>query len=163
MYIDRVYNPEHFAKVSAIFGQHLKNLRAKDSANLSGLGGGNKGYSWDTVTPRLIPLCALEKDGDSCSPWSRYLATPGPGVAAPSSKEVHLVSNSMLLLLHLCSDVVDVEVRKLLQWVSHVEWTIIRTHKVPGVSSGDTLTLTDISSDTPTPDVSSDIDHQLSN
>lgn len=126
-----MYNPQHFAKVSAVFGQHLKNLKAKESsANQSHQG---ERYSWDAFTPRLIPLCALGNDSEGCGPWSRYLATPGPVVAAGPSKEVDSVSNSMLLLLQLCSDVVDVEVKRLLRWVSHVEWTIIRTHGVPGV------------------------------
>ena len=122
--------------MSAIFGEHLKNLRAKESASQNQSSEeGKERYTWDTFVPRLIPLCALKKDDDICSPWSRYLATPGPAASMPGTKAVDRVSNSMLLLLQLCSDVVDVDVSKLLQWVSHVEWTIIRTHAVAGVSA----------------------------
>ena len=131
----QVYNPEKFAKVAALFGQHLKELRVKDSlADGSGQGGGEEKYNWETFTPRLIPLWALEMDDDGLGPWSRYVATPAPSIAAGSNKEVDGVSNSMLLLLQLCSDVIDAEPRKLLQCVSHVEWTIIRTHKIDNVS-----------------------------
>lgn len=157
--VDRVYDPEHFAKVSTVFGQHLKNLRAnvECSANQCSQGKGKERYSWDNFTPRLIPLCELQKDEDSCGPWSRYFATPGPVDAARPSSEVDCVSNSMLLLLQLCSDVMDVEVRRLLWWVRHVEWTIIRTHGIACV-----LQSSPSPAHVSSADVSTDSDNQLS-
>ena len=126
--VDRVYNPQRFAKVAAIFGQHVRNLRTK--ASVGGKVARKEMYSWDTFTPQRIPLDALE-EGDVSEPWSRYLATPDTMDSKTAGKEFQLVSDSMVLLLQLCSDVVDVRARNLLCRVRQVEWSIISRAEVP--------------------------------
>ncbi len=140
---DCLYNPQRFAKVSAVFGQHLRNLRSS-----AGTGERTEDeeeeqeeemYSWDSFVPRRVPLDALESGDDGSGPWSRYLATPETEHSRTPGKEFNYLSDSMVLLLQLCSDVVDVEATKLLLRVKYVEWTIIFASGVPVAPSVSSL------------------------
>jgi len=80
--------------------------------------------------PRRISLKFLESE-DGSGPWSRYLATPDSEKSKPRGKEFKFLSDSMVQLLQLCSDVIGVKPRKLLLRVKYVEWTIIFSAQVP--------------------------------
>lgn len=82
-------------------------------------------YSWDNFSPRLIPLSALLDQGEN-SPWKRYTATPT--TSDDPREDFRGLSNSMVLLLELCSDVVDCTALALMHALRDVEWKVIRDH-----------------------------------
>lgn len=138
--LDYVYNPLRFAKVSSVFGKHLRNLRCSAGTGEKAEEEGEEQeeeeemYDWDSFVPRRVHLDILEGDDDddgSGGPWSRYLATPETQYSRTPGKEFSYLSDSMVLLLQLCSDVVDVEATKLLLRVKYVEWTIIFASGAP--------------------------------
>ena len=119
------FNPEYYAKVSGVFKQHLLNLKEREPDTESKSLKTAEVYSWDDFVPRLIPLTALLEDSDH-APWRQYFATPAVADKNHPEQDIELLSNSMVLLLQLCSDVVDTSIVDLMQWVRHVEWEIIK-------------------------------------
>lgn len=114
------FYPEYYARVSEVFRKHLSSLQenhVEDDDKKEGL------YSWDNFTPRLIPLSSLLKDPDH-APWKQYIATPSMGCGL--KQDFDRLPKSMVLLLELCSDVLDTTALVLMQHVRNVEWEIIR-------------------------------------
>lgn len=110
--------------MSEVFRQHHTNLERKHKET-SPAESSEKLYSWDNFTPRLIPLSALlGKKGES--PWKQYTATPN--TSDDPREDFCGLSNSMVLLLELCSDVVDTTALALMKALRVVEWKIIQDH-----------------------------------
>ena len=128
---DQYFNPHRFPKVAAIFSQHLKKtLKGRKEPEENMMSKEEDVYNWDSFVPRRISLKALELE-DGTGPWSRYLATPDSQEARARGKEFKFLSDSMVQLLQLCSDLISVKPHKLLLRVKHVEWTIIFSAAVP--------------------------------
>lgn len=123
-----VYKPDHYAKIADVYRQHLANLREKRkeaaaTAEQSASSPGHQPYSWADFTPRMIPISSLLEGPAEQAPWARYLAT---NVKDSSQKDM---SDSMVLLLEMCSNVVDTSVANLLQMLRGVEQYIMKRHR----------------------------------
>ena len=121
----RRFYPEYYKQVSEVFQQHLQNLREreKSEADTGHRKEGVELYSWDNFVPRRIPLSALLHDPDH-APWRKYLATPM--TSDDPLVDFKCLPNSVVLLLELCSDVVDTPPLTLMQQVRNVEWQVIQ-------------------------------------
>ncbi len=115
--------------MSEVFREHRTNLERR--LERSGEGSGTAAaatermYSWDNFSPRLLPLSAL-LEGTDDPPWRHYTATPT--TSDDPREDFRGLSNSMVLLLELCSDVVDSTALALMQALRAVEWKIIQDH-----------------------------------
>ena len=126
------FYPEYYARVSDVFRKHLSSLQgtreaqeqeAKEEETEEEEEEKERLYSWDNFTPRLIPLSVLLEDPDH-APWKQYIATPF--TACDLKQDFDGLPKSMVLLLELCSDLLDTTALVLMQHVRNVEWEIIR-------------------------------------
>jgi hypothetical protein len=103
-----------FGKVHRSYQQHQEKMAADEESE-------EDLYNWDDFKPRLIRCSAL-LEGPDRAPWKQYapILTTNRDLRA----EFEALPRSMVLLLEMCSDVVDTTALALMQCVRNVEWYI---------------------------------------